>query len=101
RGAWPARSTRLINSTAQLPQLFATRDFGMSSLDESKPARGPVCIHLRSKAMYVMGQRDPENPEDIGQHCWCNLTQHIIGPDQQFAERDTCTAERDCFRETY
>jgi hypothetical protein len=71
--------------------------------DEQLPVRGPVCIHLRTKSMYVTGEiRNPDHPDEAGsQHCWCNLTQHVIGPDDQHVDRRACTDGRGCFRETY
>jgi hypothetical protein len=71
--------------------------------DQTQPARGAVCIHLRSKSMYVKGQiKVPDDPSEAGsQHCWCNLTQHVIGPDQRNVERHDCVDGRGCFRDTY
>lgn len=71
--------------------------------DESLPIASPPCIHLRSKAMYVTGQmRDPEHPDEAGnQHCWCNLTQHVIGPDRASVDRPSCVAGRGCYRDSY
>lgn len=67
--------------------------------DESLPVTTPPCVHLRSKAMYVTGQlRNPDHPDEAGgQYCWCNITQHIIGPDQQVVDRPNCTSGRKCF----
>ena len=71
--------------------------------DESLPVDQPACIHLRSKAMYTTGEiRNPEHPDEHGsQYCWCNVTQHVIGPDQSDVGRRECTAGRHCFREVY
>ncbi len=58
------------------------------------------CIHLRSKAMYVTGKMRPVTDEDEGgsQHCWCNITQHVIGPDKKDVDRETCGPSRECYR---
>ena len=71
--------------------------------DQSEPVTEPACIHLRSKAMYVTGDlRNPEHPDEAGsQYCWCNLTQHIFGPDKEEVDRPTCTPGRGCFRATH
>lgn len=63
----------------------------------------PACIHLRSKAMCVTGQlRNPNHPDEDGsQYCWCNLTQHILGPDRQHVDRRGCIPGRECYRESY
>ena len=61
----------------------------------------PACVHLRSKAMYVTGQLDPSHPDEAGSHyCWCNCTQHTIGPDRVDVDRAKCVVGRECFRET-
>jgi hypothetical protein len=71
--------------------------------DESLPVTAPPCIHLRSKAMYVTGSlHAPDHPDEQGsQHCWCNITQHVIGPDHKVVNRPNCIAGRSCFQETY
>jgi len=62
----------------------------------------PPCIHLRSKAMYVTGNPDPDHPDEAGsKYCWCNLTQHVIGPDNGDVDRPKCIPGRDCYRATY
>jgi len=61
---------------------------------------GPPCRHLRSKGMYVTGliepQHDPIAPMGDG-HCWCNHTQHVMGPDQAMVDRQKCDASRACY----
>ncbi len=70
--------------------------------DEPEPITLPACIHLRSKEMYVTGQIDPEHPDEAGEHyCWCNLTQHVLGPDHSAVDRRLCVAGRPCYRETH
>ncbi|MBM3999207.1 MAG: hypothetical protein FJ297_06650 [Planctomycetes bacterium] len=71
--------------------------------DLPEPAAGPACIFLRSKALYLHGEhRDPSRPEDGGSpYCWCNVTQHMLGPDQLHVNRAECVAGRDCFRSSY
>jgi hypothetical protein len=63
----------------------------------------PACIHLRSKAMYVAGQiGQTESAADPGSGaCWCNQTQHVVGPDQKYVNRRACISGRDCFKTTY
>lgn len=71
--------------------------------DEKRPVREAACIHLRSKAMYVLGEiKNPDHPDEAsGQYCWCNMTQHVIGPDQLHVDRHTCINGRGCYRETH
>ena len=71
--------------------------------DAQPPATEPACIHLRSKAMYVTGDlRNPDHPDEAGsQYCWCNISQHMIGPDQLTVSRYECVPGRTCYRETH
>lgn len=61
----------------------------------------PPCMYLRSKAIYVTGDPDPKTPEEAGStrfNCWCNMTQHVVGPDRILVERGTCIVGRDCYK---
>jgi hypothetical protein len=56
-------------------------------------------MHLRSKGMYVSGKLAP-NPEEDGMgdgYCWCNLTQKVLGPDNEMVERGLCLEGRQCY----
>ncbi len=68
--------------------------------DSHLPVTEPACIHLRSKAMYVTGQlRNPDHPDEAGsQYCWCNVSQHVLGPDQLEVNRPACIAGRPCYQ---
>ena len=65
----------------------------------SAEAKHSVCRHLRSKGQFITGCIDPaaETGEVGDGHCWCNLTSHALGPDDDFAERGSCIAGRSCF----
>jgi hypothetical protein len=70
------------------------------SFDETQTPLSAPCMNLRSKAIYVTGDPDPQSPEEIGStrfNCWCNKTQHVMGPDQELVDRTTCVEGRDCF----
>lgn len=71
--------------------------------DSHVPTTLPACIHLRSKAMYVTGDlRNPEHPDEAGsQYCWCNISQHVLGPDQLTVNRNDCTPGRTCYQESH
>ena len=63
----------------------------------------PACVYLRSKAIYVTGDLNPDHPDEKTSHdenCWCNITQHVIGPDDTEVSRVGCTNGRACFRAT-
>ena len=71
-------------------------------LGEQHPVRETPCVHLRNKNLYVIGElRNPDHPDSHGGHCWCNLTQHIIGPDERQVDLNNCIHGRGCFKETY
>jgi hypothetical protein len=59
-----------------------------------------ACRHLLSKGMYVTGQLnpadDPYQPMSDG-YCWCNLTQHALGPDDRLVDRESCIQGRSCY----
>jgi hypothetical protein len=69
------------------------------SFDEPGEPLGPVCRHLRSKAVFVAGQLEPSAEiERMGSgHCWCNLTQHVLGPDDVQVDRRECNVSRTCY----
>ncbi len=69
------------------------------SFDEPVELNTPACIHLRSKAMYVSGVTDTPHPDEAGSnYCWCNQTQHVIGPDQDDVARAQCVKGRRCYK---
>jgi hypothetical protein len=58
-------------------------------------------VHLRNKAVYVTGDmKSVDDPEESCGHCWCNRTQHIVGPDQQGVDRQSCVAGRQCYQDS-
>ncbi len=71
--------------------------------DLPEPVEHSPCIHLRSKAIYVTGElRTPDHPDEAGSHsCWCNLTQHILGPDQKDVDGCDCGPGRKCYKLTH
>jgi hypothetical protein len=70
------------------------------SSDDLEIAQGPACMHLRSKGMYVTGKLAPSHETDgVGDgYCWCNLTQKVLGPDQEMVERGLCLEGRGCYQ---
>jgi len=76
----------------------------MKTYDELPVITTVPCIHLRNKAMYVRGVvGDAENfPDETGAgQCWCNMTQHCLGPDTAYVNRQQCVPGRECYKETY
>jgi len=69
--------------------------------DQNLPIAQVACRHLRSKGMYVTGTMNPAVDDGhMGDgYCWCNKTQHQLGPDDQFATRDGCDQSRNCYEQ--
>ena len=78
----------------------------VKSYDELGPSRRhPICIHLRSKGMFVTGEiKNLDDPDEAGassQHVWCNLTQNVQGPDRGDCHGYRCIPGRECYRDSY
>ncbi len=71
------------------------------SYDTYLPIVHSPCMHLRSKAMFVTGDRNGDHPDEAGSnYYWCNTTQHVLGPDQLDVDRCNCAPGRGCYCET-
>ncbi len=59
----------------------------------------PACRHLLSKGMFITGQLDPAATDgEVGDgNCWCNQTQHVLGPDKELVDREHCSSVRPCY----
>ena len=70
---------------------------------ELETIQEPPCIHLRSKAIYVTGElKKPRFPDEEGSdNCWCNVSQHVYGPDRGDVSRRLCVPGRECYRDTH
>jgi hypothetical protein len=60
------------------------------------------CRHLRNKHMFMGMTReeafaDRQGADAIPCHCWCNLTQTVVGADDRPASKQTCISSRRCF----
>ncbi|HVG39723.1 MAG TPA: hypothetical protein VM870_10570 [Pyrinomonadaceae bacterium] len=61
----------------------------------------PFCGELRSKKYFMSdGGLLTEAAQylDGSNHCWCYLTQQVIGPDGGKVTPFRCTPERGCYR---
>lgn len=57
----------------------------------------PACANLLSKGMYVTGMIDPTEASKSDGYCWCNKTQNLYGPDDQYVDRVACVPGRQCY----
>lgn len=81
----PSQPAEIASSGEPLPQAA-----GVSA----SPA---ACRHLLSKGMFVSGMVDPAEVGMSDGHCWCNMTQHALGPDDGLVGRHMCVAGRRCY----
>lgn len=79
----------------------STADFASSGETLSQPAASSAgsaaCRHLLSKGMFVSGMVDPAEVGMSDGHCWCNKTQHALGPDDGLVGRHKCIIGRRCY----
>ena len=70
--------------------------------DMPDPVTETPCVFLRSKAIYVTGEFTPNHDDEEGgnDYCWCNMTQHVLGPDGKDVNQRQCIPGRECFRRT-
>ena len=62
------------------------------------------CKHLRTKKMFTGATpaeafADKHGENTTPSHFWCNLTQTVVGVDDQPVHKETCSASRSCFEE--
>ena len=62
------------------------------------------CKHLRTKRMFIGATpeeafADKEDGQDTSCHFWCNLTQTVVGVDDQPVHKAACNGSRSCFEE--
>ena len=74
--------------------------FERKTFGDAPAVTTPLCLHLRSKGMYVTGQpMAPEQAEEALSHsCWCNISQHVLGPDQGEVDPRQCNPGRACYQ---
>ena len=61
------------------------------------------CSSLRSKKFFMIDAlpTDASQYLDASNHCWCRLTQQVIGPDGASVNPDSCVAGRDCYTSAF
>ena len=60
----------------------------------------PFCGELRSKKYFMLNRMPTEASHylDDADHCWCYVTQQVIGPDGGKVHPERCIAGRGCYR---
>lgn len=59
----------------------------------------PFCGELRSKQFYMHNGLATEASHylDATGHCWCSVTQQVVGPDGGSVDPGRCVPGRGCF----
>lgn len=86
-------------TTSQVAEQSATAQSpAAESQSQLAPSAGSsACRHLLSKGMFVSGMVDPAEIGMGDGHCWCNKTQHALGPDDGLVARHKCIVGRRCY----
>ena len=61
------------------------------------------CSSLRSKKFFMMDAlaTDASQYLDASNHCWCRITQQVVGPDGGTVYPEVCVAGRNCYTSTF
>ena len=61
------------------------------------------CASLRSKKFFMTDAMptEPSHYLDGANHCWCRLTQQVIGPDGGSVYPDACVPGRSCYSSAF
>jgi hypothetical protein len=61
------------------------------------------CSSLRSKEFFMIDAlpTDASQYLDASNHCWCRMTQQVIGPDGGTVHPDSCKVGRDCYSSAF
>jgi hypothetical protein len=60
----------------------------------------PMCREIRSKKVFHLTSipMTPDDVIDLSNHCWCRVTQQVVGPDGNRVHPTTCTSDRSCYK---
>jgi hypothetical protein len=66
----------------------------------ASPLLSPFCGELRSKKFFMLNKMPTEAAHylDDADHCWCYVTQQVIGPDGGKVHPQQCTSGRGCYK---
>ena len=61
------------------------------------------CSSLRSKKFLMIDElpTDASQYLDASNHCWCRMTQQVIGPDGGTVHPESCVTGRDCYSSAF
>jgi hypothetical protein len=66
-------------------------------------AESAFCNSLRSKKFFMQDVLPTEASQyiDASNHCWCRLTQQVIGPDGGSVHPESCVPGRACYSSAF
>jgi len=67
---------------------------------ETATVQSPFCGALRSKKYFMLDGLATEADDylDGSNHCWCRVTQQVVGPDGGKARPERCVPGRACYQ---
>jgi len=85
---------------------MANETLNQEASDEITPNVVPqsaFCSSLRSKKFFLIDvlPTDASQYLDASNHCWCRMTQQVIGPDGGTVHPESCVAGRDCYSSAF
>ena len=74
-----------------------------TGLDTTAVIQSPFCGSLRSKKFFMRDTLPAVAADylDASNHCWCRVTQQVIGPDGSPADPDSCITGRTCYSSAF
>jgi hypothetical protein len=74
-----------------------------SVLEAAESPQSPFCGSLRSKKFFMRDALPTEAGDylDASNHCWCRMTQQVIGPDGGIVNPDACVNGRACYSSAF
>jgi hypothetical protein len=71
--------------------------------EETVVAQSAFCNSLRSKKFFMLDTLPTDASQflDASNHCWCRLTQQVIGPDGGTVHPESCVAGRSCYSSAF
>jgi hypothetical protein len=74
-----------------------------SEIATSVVPQSAFCGSLRSKKFFMIDALPTDAAQylDASNHCWCRMTQQVIGPDGGTVHPDSCKVGRDCYSSAF
>jgi hypothetical protein len=74
-----------------------------SEIATSVVPQSAFCSSLRSKKFFMIDALPTDAAQylDASNHCWCRMTQQVIGPDGGTVHPDSCKVGRDCYSSAF